>query len=113
MLSQILSFIPISLEEGIYQKRPQGTNEMARLENIPTGSSGQKILQRAAVIKIQVRICPSLKNKMKIQVNICPSIKNKIEIQVKLCPLSKKRNKNPGQDLSLLPKKKIKIQVRV
>ena len=105
MLSQILSSFPISFDVDI-KKRPQATNEMARLENIPTGSSGQKILQRAAVIKIQVRICPSLKNKMKIQVNICPSIKNKIEIQVKLCPLSKKRNKNPGQDLSLLPKTK-------
>ena len=105
MLSQILSFIPISFDEDI-KKRPKATNEMAWLENIPTGSSSQKILQGAAVIKIQVRICPSLKNKMKIQVNICPSIKNKIEIQVKLCPLSKKRNKNPGQDLSLLPQKK-------
>ena len=69
MLSQILSSFPISFDVDI-KKRRQATNEMARLENIPTGSSGQKILQRAAVIKIQVRICPSPKNKIKIQVRV-------------------------------------------
>ena len=53
------------------KKRPQVTNEMAWLENIPTGSSSQKILQRAAVIKIQVKICP----------------------------LSHKQKKNPGKSL--------------
>ena len=84
LLGEVLSSIPINFDEDI-KKRPQVTNEVAWLENIPTGSSSQKILQRAAVIKIQVKICP----------------------------LSQKRNKNPGQDLPLLPKNKIKIQVRV